>query len=61
MKNWPTPGADGITNFWSEKLTVTWTALMKSIKKWTEEPRNIPKLTTDERTVLLPKGEDLKN
>ena len=34
---------------------------MRSIKKRTEEPRNIAKLITDERTVLLPKGEDIKN
>ena len=61
MKNWSNPGIDGITNFWSKKLTVTWTALMRSIKKRAEEPRNIAKLITDERTVLLPKGEDIKN
>lgn len=60
-KNWSAPVIDRITNFWWKTLTEIWTALIKSMKKWIEEPESIPKCITHGRTILLPDGVDLSN
>ena len=59
--NWSAPGIDGIQNFWWKKLRGTWKAMVKSFKKWIEQPEIIPEWITQGRTVLLPKLEDLSD
>ena len=58
-KNWSSPGIDGIPNFWWKKLKGTWKPLVKSFKKWIDQPESIPDWVTYGRTVLLPKSEVL--
>ena len=58
-KNWSSPGIDGIPNIWWKKLKGTWKPLVKSFKKWIDQPESIPDWVTHGRTVLLPKSEVL--
>ena len=58
-KNWTTPGIDGIKNFWWKRLSGTWHALGRPMRKWMDDLDSIPEWLTLGRIVLLPKTENL--
>ena len=60
-KNWSAPGIDGIPNFWWKKLCGAWDALVKSIRRYVDNPECLPTWLTYGRTVLLPKTKNLNS
>ena len=59
--NWSAPGIDGMQNYWWKKLKGTWKFLLNCFNRWVEQPDEIPQWLAQERTVLLPKTEELGN
>ncbi|XP_044762004.1 uncharacterized protein LOC123319205 [Coccinella septempunctata] len=59
MKNWTTPGIDGIHNFWWKSFSHTHQTLAQLIQEAIENPNKIPKYFTHGTTLMLPKKGDL--
>lgn len=59
MKNWTTPGIDGIHNYWWKSFTHTNKALARLINGAIEDPRTILEYFTHSSTLILPKKGDL--
>ncbi|XP_044751744.1 uncharacterized protein LOC123311738 [Coccinella septempunctata] len=59
MKNWTTPGIDGIHNFWWKSFSHTHQTLARLIQEAKENPHKIPKYFTHGTTLMLPKKGDL--
>ena len=60
-KNWSSSGIDGIQNYWWKKFIGARKSMVQCMKRWIEDPEQMPRWITDGRTVLLPKTEDLGN
>lgn len=59
LKNWTSPGVDGIHNYWWKSLTSTHEVLSRFIQKALENPHSVPEYFTHGITHLLPKKGDL--
>lgn len=59
LKNWTSPGIDGIHNFWWKSLSSTHKVLAKFIQRAVEIPTNVPEYFTQGITILIPKKGDL--
>ena len=60
-KNWSSPGADGIQNYWWKTFNDTWNPVTKLFKELIEDPSNIKEWFAIGMTILLPKTIALDN
>ncbi|XP_044766219.1 uncharacterized protein LOC123322341 [Coccinella septempunctata] len=59
MKNWVSPGIDGIHNYWFKALTSAHKAMARLIEEALENPEIIPSYFTKGKTFMVPKKGDL--
>ncbi|XP_044764407.1 uncharacterized protein LOC123320972 [Coccinella septempunctata] len=59
LKNWTTPGIDGIHNFWWKSLTSTHGVLARLFQQVLRNPQTIPQYLTRGITIMLPKKGNL--
>ena len=59
LKNWTSPGIDGIQNYWWKMFKSVQRALVRAYDEITEDNNIIPQWRPVRHTVLLPKSKEL--